>query len=162
MEIANELFSIVSKVSPVLGSAIGGPAGAFVMTLISKMFGVDSLDTGKLAEAISNDPDYEIKLRQIEAQHIQSVKNIELQQYQLEIQDRDSARKNNMQHHDWVVPIIAIGYSSLYAGLVILDALSILPIKDSAMLNMFSIAMIIVNFYLGSSHGERRGQRNKE
>jgi len=156
MEIAHELISIVSKVSPILGSAIAGPAGAFVMSLISGMFGVSNADSDKLAQVISNDPDYEIKIKKIETDHIQNIRNIELQEYQLEVQDRDSARKYNIQNHDWVVTIIAIGYSTLYAILVILDALSIIPVKQAELLNLFSIAMIIVNYYLGSSHTERK------
>lgn len=67
MTIANEIVSIISKVSPGLGAMLGGPAGAVVGTLMSNALGVDMTKADEIVEKIK-DPDFESKLRLFESQ----------------------------------------------------------------------------------------------
>lgn len=159
MDIKGELISIVMKAAPSLAGALAGPAGALISTILSNAFNVGSDDPKAITTAIQSDPDHDIKLKALELQHEQVLKNMEVKHHELDTQDRANARLFNLQSHDWVLPIIAVGYSGLFAGLLLLDALKIFPINGGAMQDLYSIAMIIVNFYLGSSHGERRAQQ---
>lgn len=61
------LVSIVSKVSPVLGSALAGPAGGIVGSLISSVIGADMKDQNDVAKKL-DDPDCVAKLKELELQ----------------------------------------------------------------------------------------------
>jgi hypothetical protein len=158
MNISSELINVISKASPILAGALSTPASSLILSLICKTFGINTSDHSNLVDVIKDDPQATIKLKELENMHEQYIKNLELQQYQLEVQDRDNARRFSLQTHDWVLPIIAIGYSFLFTAMLVLDGLAIFPVKSDIMTDLYSIAMIIVNFYLGSSHGERRAQ----
>lgn len=61
------LVSIVSKFSPVLGAALGGPAGGIVGSLISGALGVDMNKPDEVIKALEH-PDSASKLKSIELQ----------------------------------------------------------------------------------------------
>jgi hypothetical protein len=63
------IIDIISKISPFLGSMLGGPVGGIVGSLISKTLGgIDMSDPSKVIDAIKNDPDAERKLKELELQ----------------------------------------------------------------------------------------------
>ncbi len=70
----NEVINIISKISPILGTALGGPIGGaagIVASLISKALGgVDMSDPTKVIEAIKNDPEAERKLKELEIKRL--------------------------------------------------------------------------------------------
>ena len=63
-----DIISIVSKVAPVLGTALGGPAGGIVGTLISAALGVDINKPEDVARKLQDDPECANKLKQLELQ----------------------------------------------------------------------------------------------
>jgi len=67
MSIYSALVPIISKVSPLLGSALGGPAGALVGSLISSTLGVDMSKPEDLLNKLS-DPSALDKLKELELQ----------------------------------------------------------------------------------------------
>lgn len=73
-----ELVKTVVHYAPILGTALAGPAGGAVGTLISNVFGSD--DKKELCDQIKADPDAEIKLKQIEEDHEIELKKLALQQ----------------------------------------------------------------------------------
>lgn len=63
------IIEIISKISPFLGSMLGGPIGGIVGSLISNALGgIDMSDPSKVIDAIKNDPDAERKLKELELQ----------------------------------------------------------------------------------------------
>ena len=62
-----EIVDIVSKLSPIVGSALGGPVGGVIATLLAHVFG-GAKDLSTLATNIQNDPEAQIKLKEIEQQ----------------------------------------------------------------------------------------------
>jgi len=62
----SDVAETVGKVAPVLGGALGGPAGAAVGTIAARALGVAETPEA-LANAIQGDPQAAVKLRQIEA-----------------------------------------------------------------------------------------------
>src|SRR5258707_1332555 len=81
MSIYASLIPIISKVSPILGSALGGPAGALVGSLISSTLGVDMSKPeellSKLSEPSSVDKlkDLELQLKDLQDARIQASKD---------------------------------------------------------------------------------------
>lgn len=67
MSIYASLIPIISKVSPILGSALGGPAGALVGSLISSTLGVDMTKPEELLSKLS-EPSSVDKLKDLELQ----------------------------------------------------------------------------------------------
>lgn len=65
----NILIDAITKISPVLGTMLGGPAGGLVGTLISRTLGgIDMSDPAKVVQAIKSDPDAERKIRELDIQ----------------------------------------------------------------------------------------------
>jgi roadblock/LC7 domain-containing protein len=60
-----DVAGVVGKVAPVLGTLIGGPAGAGIGALVASALGVGA-DPGEVAQALALSPDAAIKLKQLE------------------------------------------------------------------------------------------------
>jgi len=65
--IPNSIVNIISAISPVLGTALGGPAGTLVGSLISKAIGVNMDDPNEVARKLE-DPECVHKLKELELQ----------------------------------------------------------------------------------------------
>ena len=70
----------VAKSAPALGAALGGPAGAAVGGLIAAAFGVDR-NAAAVAEAVANDPEAAVKLREVELRHAEVLAELMTQRY---------------------------------------------------------------------------------
>lgn len=62
----SSLIDVVAKLSPIVGTALGGPVGGIVTALLSSFFGAKDIPT--LLANIQNDPEREIKIKEIEEQ----------------------------------------------------------------------------------------------
>ena len=62
----SDLKEVVGKAAPILGTLLGGPAGAAIGGLVSAALGVDNTPDA-VNTALVSDPDAAVKLKQIEA-----------------------------------------------------------------------------------------------
>jgi hypothetical protein len=76
----NELLGLLKGLAPAVATAVGGPLGGLAVTAIANKFGVAD-DVQAVAKAIAGDPEAASKLAELD-----------LRQFELENQDRDSAR----------------------------------------------------------------------
>jgi membrane protein required for beta-lactamase induction len=76
----NELLGLLKGLAPAVATAVGGPLGGLAITAIADKFGVAD-DVEAVAKAIAGDPEAASKLAELD-----------LRQFELENQDRDSAR----------------------------------------------------------------------
>ena len=76
----NELLGLLKGLAPAVATAVGGPLGGLAVTAIANKFGVAD-DIEAVAKAIAGDPEAATKLAELD-----------LRQFELENQDRDSAR----------------------------------------------------------------------
>jgi hypothetical protein len=125
----NQLKGIIGKAAPILGTLVGGPAGAAVGGLIAAGLGVDSTPDA-VGDALLKNPDAYVKLQEIEANSKVQLQQLTVTaeqnrlaagtaQYAAEAQDRDSARKLAAQQpNDWMRPMLAIGVLLLTAYIV--------------------------------------------
>lgn len=147
-----ELLQLVTRAAPMLGSAFGGPAGMLIGSLIANAFGADPKKPEDILKKIMLDPEYEMKLQKLEQDHEENLRNIKLKHFALEVENVKDARDFNAKTNNYVVHIMAIGYSGLFAALTLLAATKMISIDQAIFMNLYSIAMIIVNYYFGSSH----------
>lgn len=94
------LVKAVSKGAPIIGSLIGGPAGGAAGTalaMLAKVFGGDPDKPEEILQAIQQDPEAMIKLREIEARHEEELTKLALQSEIAHLQDRQSAREREVQ-----------------------------------------------------------------
>jgi hypothetical protein len=80
----NDLFNLLKGIAPTLATVVAGPLGGAAVTALASKFGVsDSVDA--VAKAITADP-----------AAAQKIAELELEYAKLDMQDRDSARKNEV------------------------------------------------------------------
>ena len=140
----SDLKPIVAKAAPILGTLVGGPAGAAVGSLIAAGLGVSN-DPDSVSTALLQNPDAYVKLQQIEADNRVQLQQLAVTaemnrlsasnaQYSAEAADRDSARKlAAAQPGDWMRPTLALGVLVITAYIVwaILSGYSESIIKDT-------------------------------
>lgn len=150
-----DLKSIVSKVAPVLGTALGGQAGGLVGALISSAFGGNK-NPDDLAQVIANDPEAAIKLKSIEYQHMQELERINALNYQTEVDDRKSARQMQVDSKSYMPAVLAISFVVIYACIQYFVISNPGGQDDVISARVQDILVMIISFYFGSSHNQRR------
>lgn len=124
-----DLATTVGKAAPMLGTLIGGPAGAAVGSLIASALGTQATPDA-VESIIASNPDALVKLREIEANRSIRFQELIAEQAKAEIQaevaDRDSARKMQTAQPSRMPAILTIGVAAGF--LATLAALFWLPI----------------------------------
>lgn len=117
-----DLIQTVVKAAPILGDIIGGPVGSTALSLIAKVFDGNPLDIPSLIQKISDDPEAQLKLKQIEVQ----LNQIDSQNYSTQVQDNVSARQREVEyvskvgHSDYVVSFLSIFITIGFFGVITL------------------------------------------
>ena len=103
----------VGKFAPLLGTVLGGPGGAAVGALVASALGVDN-NPNSIEEAVKNDPDAAIKLRQIELQHKERLELIAFKVLSVELGDKADAREAHK--HNPMPAMICISLTMMVAA----------------------------------------------
>lgn len=128
--------------APLLGGALFGPAGAAVGSIIAGKFGVAPDSTpGQILTAITGDPDAALKLREIEATHVERLQDLENERLRIETTDVQNARLNH-QHH-WMPSVLTLSLMVMFACAFNALLFMVLPDGNRDM----------VNFMLGQLSG---------
>lgn len=127
----SKISSVVGTAAPILGTLLGGPAGAAAGSLVAAALGTSN-DPEAVSAALVADPSALAKIRELEInskvqlqQLVVQAENNRLQaeaaQYAAEASDRDSARRlAATQPKDWIRPSITMVL--LFGGIGILIA----------------------------------------
>lgn len=166
---------LMGTAAPLLGTAIGGPAGGIVGSLISSALGVENTPEA-VEQAIKGNPDALVKLKELELTHKVELEKIALENARLEVADTENylkdiqdARKNNNDH--WMPSVLTFILSFMVAGMFIGLFFYNPPEQFSQVLIMISGTVLgafstAVAFWLGSSKGSWLKQKqildNKE
>lgn len=151
----------VATAAPALGVALGGPAGGAVGSLIAAAFGVDSTPDA-VAQAVANNPDAAIRLREIELRHAEVLASLAAEQYQAQLLDVQQARSTHRDH--WMPSVMTILLAAMVAclgaALFLLDTPAenkeVLYLIAGQLLGAFATA---IAYWLGSSRGSAEKQR---
>lgn len=112
----SELGKKVADYAPLLGGALG-PVGAGVGALIASEFGTENTPDA-INSFMTDNPEVQVKLREIELTHKTKLQQIKLETLQAELGDKANARQ---AHHQSKMPAcLSIGLTVLIALLVFL------------------------------------------
>jgi len=92
-----DVGKVVGKVAPVLGTVIGGPAGGAIGEVVSSLLGTEN-DPDKVVEALKTNPDALVKLKEYEMQHIEKLRELQLENLKVYMQDIQNARQRQVEH----------------------------------------------------------------
>lgn len=173
------LGSLIAKAAPLLGSALAGPAGAAIGSVIATKFGGDVNDTNDLINRIETDPNAKIKLLEIQSNNEVELQRIhmimaenELKYAYLEIEtehkERDSARQRETAlaqtgQRDLTPAILA--YILTTGVLVALYYLFTQNIPNENKELIVSIVSALTTVWVAAMayyHGSSAGSRNKD
>jgi hypothetical protein len=122
-----DLTAAIGRTAPLLGTLLGGPAGAAVGGLIASALGTGAAPDD-VAQALASDPDAAVKLRQIEAdrqvrlqelltQHAGAELAARTAQIHADVADRQSARSREVDAKDTLTPrLLAAGVTVGFFG----------------------------------------------
>ena len=149
------LKNIVGAVAPTLGTAIGGPMGGMAANMIADVLGVPN-DHKSIEKAIQNaTPEQMLELKKAEQQFEIQMKELEVDVFKLETQDKQNAR--GMFSKDWTARIIGIATIGGFLGYIFLVTLQPPEQNSEALINLVlgylgGLASAIISFYFGASH----------
>ena len=89
-----DIKGAVGKIAPLVGTAIGGPAGAAIGSMVSSALGVDNTPDA-VAHALKTNPDAAIKLRQFELENEQDIRAHAFKVLDVELKDVQNARQTH-------------------------------------------------------------------
>lgn len=150
----------VADAAPILGSLAAGPAGGAVGALIAQKLGTAS-DPEAVLEAMKADPEALLKIKQLEQDERDSVRNWQTMTLQAELADVQSARAAHKDHWMPSVLTMILGIMVIVMGYG-LFAYPIPPEnKDMAVYIFGSIVTLFsssVTYWIGTS----RSSHNKD
>lgn len=167
-----DLVPLIGKSAPLLGTLIGGPAGAAIGGLVASALGTSN-DPDSISEAIANNPDALVKLKEVEAtravrleelsqQYAKALLEAETTRVQLDVEDRKSARSRESDTKDSWTPrllalFITIGFFGVM-GTLLFNGKPALG-GDALMVMLGSLGTAwtgVVAYYFGSSASSQR------
>ncbi|KKL97504.1 hypothetical protein LCGC14_1833850 [marine sediment metagenome] len=149
----------LATVAPALATAVGGPAAGLAARAITTALGLaDGADEDEISDAIRNDPEALLKLKQAEYEFKLKCKEIGLELDKLRFSDTQGARQREIALKDRTPAVLSgflvIGFFVILVSLFIFDipdgAKEILYIMIGALSTNFGQ---IYNYYFGSSKG---------
>lgn len=156
--------TVVRKIAPTIGTALGGPFAGIAVKFIADKF-LQSHDAGEaeIADTILHaSPEQLTKLRELDNEFKLEMRRLGVREIELETQDRESARelaKVNMLPHI----ILSAIYTLAYAGLLYAFAVGSISIAETTraefniVLGVLTAAQAqIMNFWFGSSSGSKQ------
>lgn len=173
------LGSLIAKAAPLLGSALAGPAGAAIGSVIATKFGGDINDTNDLINKIEVDPNAKMKLLEIQSNNEVELQRIhmimaenELKYAYLEIEaehkERDSARQRETaltQAGQRDITPAVLAYLLTFGVFIALYYLFIQGVPNDNKELIVSIVSALTTVWVSSMayyHGSSAGSRIKD
>ena len=129
----------VADVAPLLGTALGGPVGTGIGSVVAAAFGSGN-NPDDIAKAIDADINSHLKLKELQLTHKQKLEEIALETTRAELQDKQSART---AHKDSNMPAAVTIVMSLLATLYGVGLFFVeFPDSNRDMINYFGGQMI--------------------
>ena len=157
-EILANIASIVAKSAPLLGTVLGSPLAGMGIGLLASHFGVKDNNLQNILDVLTQTPDTEVKLKQIEFDYKQILVQAVSENYKTEVDDRKDARAREIALHDHVPTILAIGFMVFYALIQFYCVTHNNSINDIISARFQDILIMIISYYFGSSHSDKPAQ----
>jgi hypothetical protein len=147
--------NVVGAIAPTLGSALGGPLGGQAASVVAKVLGCDS-DPKSINTAIQQaSPEQMIELKKAEQAFEVQMKELEVDVFKLETQDKQDARSRFSK--DWTARIIGVAVVGGFMGYIFLVTLQPPEQNSEALINLVlgylgGLASAVISFYFGASN----------
>jgi hypothetical protein len=153
-----KLKSILGTLAPTLGAAIGGPIGGQAGQILSSVLGVAN-NPKSIEQAMQNlTAEQMVELKKAEKDFEVQMKELDVDIYALEVDDRKDARTKFSG--DWTPTVL--GTLSMTGFLSYIFYITAFPVPDSSddivMLiigSLTGIATAVISFYFGSSNKDK-------
>ena len=147
-------MSWIESIAPTIATALGGPLAGMAVEAVSKAIGIDpsevqnTINNGKLtADQIAGIQQAEIALKT-------KAQELGLNFESLATQDRKSARDMQMTVKSWIPPILAIGITIGFFGIMYGMMTGHVTSSEALMILLGSLGTAwtgVISFYFGSS-----------
>ena len=147
--------NVVGAIAPTLGSALGGPLGGQAASVVAKVLGCDP-DPKSINTAIQQaSPEQMIELKKAEQNFEVQMKELEVDVFKLETQDKQDARSRFSK--DWTARIIGVAVVGGFMGYIFLVTLQPPEQNSEALINLVlgylgGLASAVISFYFGASN----------
>ena len=151
----NKLKNILGSLAPTLGAALGGPIGGQAGEILSKVLGVSN-NPKSLEQAIQNmTAEQMIELKKAEKDFEVQMKELEVDVFALEVQDKQDARGKFSR--DWTARIMGIATVGGFLGYIFLVTLQPPEQNSEALIHLVlgylgGLASAVISFYFGASN----------
>jgi len=169
-----DIGSTIGKFAPILGTAIGGPAGGVVGSLVSSALGVEN-EPDAVAKAMQSDPQAGLKLKQLQIDkqkmlndHVEKMANLDFEYEKSRVAEVASARTREIEvtrsgsknYVQGILALIGVGAFFGFSGYVVVQGLPNMTKEASLIVGTVigSVMMIgkdIYGYYFGSSSGSK-------
>lgn len=157
---------VVGAVAPMIGAAIGGPFAPIAGAILGKVLGGD--DKKDVLEKVEDvilagNPEEVAKIRQAELEFAQWMREMDVKESELSVENMKSAREMYEKTQDKVTQYLAVvimtGFFAVICW-VLWMASTGYPIPESTIFGMviagvLNIGYAVINFYYGSSLGSK-------
>lgn len=157
---AAKWLDVVRKAAPALAGLVGGPGGMALKMLSQAFLGSTDGTEEQIGQAVLNDPDAVVKLRQLEleldrqrAEAKQKILELGVQLEKIDADDRASARAREIALKDWTTRTLAIGIFALFVATTLWPYFdpNVRALQQPDLLKT-SLALVL-GYYFGSSAG---------
>lgn len=156
----SDIGGAIGKAAPILGGLVGGPAGAAVGAIVAAGLGVDNTPDA-VSDALKNDPDALVKLKQIEADNKVQLQQLSVTAEQNRLLDVQSARARQTANPtdrtpQWLAAGITLGFFGCLAAVMLAPLRQDVHDLLLVMVGALQTAWIaVVSYYFGSSKDSR-------
>ena len=164
----SESLGVLGKLAPSIAAAAGGPLAGSAVTAIENAIGVKSAGSDLVSRqnavgtALTGaSPDNLLALRKADADFQAQMAQLGFQDAEslakLANEDRDSARKREVNLRDWTPCALAVAVTAGFFGILGYMAIRDVPSGSKDMLNIMlgslgAAWVSIISYYFGSSH----------
>ncbi len=113
----SELGEKIAGFAPLLGAAVGGPAGGAIGTLVASAFGSEN-EPDAIMTAINANPEAALKLKNLELDNKVELQRVILETARIELADKQNARKENK--HSKMPAILSVSLSLIIVAIIYL------------------------------------------
>lgn len=150
-----KIKDLIGKIAPALGTALGGPLGGVAGTVISQALGVES--EALAYEKLIADPNALLELKKAEIEFQKFLKEINVREEELVVQDRADARGMAKAMGSWAPQMVIVGTLTVLVGWAMYELFLEAPPKGSENVLYFLLGQLTtawtagISFFVGTT-----------
>lgn len=163
----SDIGKLIGTAAPIVGTALGGPAGAAVGSMVASLLGVDN-EPDAVASAIKADPSIVLKMKELEVEAhkleldaIEKERQAELEAVRLQLADITDARNRQIEHEKATgksdINLYVLAWVVVFGFFVLVGMTMFIRIEDStgAVFMLFGTMAtgfgMVLQYFFGSS-----------